>query len=132
MSAERPHHQATDLAPLSNPEQRVRHAKQQLVQHATELEYRTRLLARKTAWIAGAVLLGVATAVATATLLRAATRARRDRGDLTTPAMSGLGSALLLAAAGALNRRLQHWHAAPITPRYAHSLQQHNERGTPP
>lgn len=97
--------QSTALAMPSEAERRVQLAKDRLAAHLTALDLRARQVARQTAWVAGAVLLGLA-GVATAAAMFGRVR-RRNVYDGERREGRGVGTALVLAALGLLSRRVR-------------------------
>jgi uncharacterized membrane protein YeaQ/YmgE (transglycosylase-associated protein family) len=100
-----PSSQGTALAAVSPAEQRVQLAKERLTQHLHALDRRARFVAKQSAWLAGALVLGlVGAAVAGSLLGRAISGGARQRSRSTR--RPGVGSALMLAALGLISRRV--------------------------
>ena len=98
--------ESTAIVPVtSEAERRVQRAKSQLRAHLALLDQRARLLARRSAWVAGMVLLGFVGAAAAASLFRRRPR-RVNRmyhlGERRQRQRGGVGIALTLAAFGLL------------------------------
>jgi hypothetical protein len=103
--------ESTALAAVSPAERRVQEAKQRLTRRIHALDQRARFVAKQTAWLAGALLLGLAgAAVAGSMLGRAAFGGKRRRSRNTayeSPRRGpGVGTALMLAAIGLISRRV--------------------------
>jgi hypothetical protein len=102
--------ESTALAAVSPAERRVQEAKQRLTRHIHALDQRARFVAKQTAWLAGALLLGLAGAAVAGSLLGRAAFGSRRRGRNAaheSPRRGpGVGTALMLAAIGLISRRV--------------------------
>ena len=95
------------LAHVSEAERRVQLAKARLTQRLSALDQRARYVVKQSAWLAGAVLLGLAGAAITVAMTRGSSRGRAGRSG--RGGAWGMGAGLMLGALGLMNRQVRSW-----------------------